>query len=188
MAFKSKWKNLESSAKTVDLTTALGRLLRDGALRDAFARNPSALTAYLRVRESDQPAVVQLNPQDLEFQASLLLRKRLQAVRHQTPETCRLLGERTWPLFCQYSRRYWPIARNFAVHDAQRFLLFLRQQSPLDFDAREWNRLQFSLNHKHAALHLITVASAGSHRRRAVQLLLKIPATGQCEWLFYLKL
>jgi hypothetical protein len=188
VACKPKWKNLENSAPTLDLITALGRLLRDGALRDAFARNPSALTAQLRVRKSDQPAVVQLSPHDLEFQASLLLRKRLQAVRHQAPETCRLLGERTWPLFCQYSRAYWPTARNFAAADAHHFLLFLRQQRPLDCDAREWNRLQFSLNRKHAALHFITAASAGAHRRRAIQLLLKTPATRQREWLFYLKI
>jgi hypothetical protein len=188
MVCKPKWKNLESFAPTVDLITALGRLLRDGGLRDAFALNPSALAAQLHVRKSDQPAVIQLNPHELEFQASLLLRKRLQSVRHLAPETCRCLGERTWPLFRQYSRAYWPTGRNFATADAHHFLVFLRQQNPLDCDALEWNHLQFSVNHKRVALHFITVTRLRSHHRWAMQFLIKTPATRPREWLFYWKL
>ena len=60
----------------IDFITALGRVLQDGALRDAFALDPLALARRLDLRERDQPLFLQLDPADLEFQARVLVRKR----------------------------------------------------------------------------------------------------------------
>lgn len=87
----------------IDFTTAFGRLLRDGALRDAFARNREITVAAMPVREHDRPALAQLNSEDLEFQATVLLRKRFGEVRRHLPLTIERLGDESWTAFHRYA-------------------------------------------------------------------------------------
>lgn len=88
----------------LDFITALGRLLHDGALRDAFAADPRGLMQRLGVGEADRAMLLQLSPADLEFQARVLLRKRFDLVRRALPRTCAALGEIAWPEFFQFAR------------------------------------------------------------------------------------
>src|SRR5580658_6887219 len=115
-----RWKspNLGESMPVIDFTAALGRLLRDGALRDALAADPRALVARLGVRASDQPALLQLAPDDLEFQARVLLRKRFDSLRRILPETCARLGDEAWSSFYSYARLEWPSGDDPATLDA----------------------------------------------------------------------
>jgi len=88
----------------IDFITAFGRLLRDGNLRDVFALNPQHAGRQIYLRESDLPAWLQLDPADVEFQAEVLLRKRLDLVKWFAPETCRRLDKKLWPVFRQFAR------------------------------------------------------------------------------------
>src|SRR5947209_20154994 len=76
-----------------DFITTLGRLLRDGNLRDAFAANAAATADFLGLSDAERSAFLSLKPDDLEFQARVLLRKRFEAVQRLLPLTCASLGE-----------------------------------------------------------------------------------------------
>lgn len=159
----------------VDFITALGRLLRDGAMRDAFAANPHALTAQLNLRESDCSALARLIPADLEFQARVLLRKRLDIVHRILPETCRLLDVEVWPVFHAYARSSWPANGQSAAHDAYGFCRHLQQHQPNALCVAELNRLHFALSRRRLALHLIT----RNKSKPALQILLRL---GRWRW------
>lgn len=135
----------------IDFITALGRLLRDGNLRDAFATNPQAVAIQINLRRADWPAFLQLAPADLEFQAHILLRKRLELVRPLLPETARRLGGNFWPQFHEYARNHWPDEPRAALQDALQFCARLRQ-SPQTVSESEWNRLWFARSKKHLAV------------------------------------
>lgn len=59
----------------IDFTTALGRLLSNSALRNAFANNPEATVRRLAVRAQDRKALLSLEPGTLERQAQMLKAK-----------------------------------------------------------------------------------------------------------------
>src|SRR5437868_1509450 len=94
-----KWQNWRASVDQIDFVTAFGRLLRDGSLRDAYAQDPLRTTECLGMRAEDRPALLGLNPEHLELQAEVLLRKRFDALSRLIPRTIENAGERAWPLF-----------------------------------------------------------------------------------------
>src|SRR5262245_61787810 len=135
----------------IDFTTALGRLLRDGALRDAFHSAPLSAIQSLNVFEAECPSLLNLNPVDLEFQAQILLRKRFEAVARLLPQTCSNLGVSAWPAFAEYARDYWPEGQLNPSYDAQSFAdRLLSRGEPVCIAER--NRLRFALGGKRAAL------------------------------------
>ena len=160
----------------IDLITALGRLLRDGSLRDALAFNSHAVVVQLGVRESDCPAVMQLVPEDLEFQARVLLRKRLEAVRRILPETICQLGGAAWPAFHQYARTHWPAGDDGITHDAYEFCRHLKQSSPESLCAAEWNRLQFVVSKKRLAWYWIHRTLTAQKSIPALQIFFRRPS------------
>jgi hypothetical protein len=137
----------------IDFITALGRLLRDGSLRDAFAVDPAAIAAQMHLRRTDLPAFLQLIPDDLEFQARVLLRKRFELIRPLLPETTRRLGDQGWTLFLEYGRTSWPTEPRAGLQDAFQFCQRLNELTPEIVSKSERNRLQFALSKKRLAIH-----------------------------------
>jgi hypothetical protein len=130
---------------TIDFTTALARLLRDGAWRDSFRENPSETADALHVRVADRAAFVSLSPNELEAQADTLLRKRIDQVKQFAPELCAGLGERLWPQFREYARRHWP---EKASDDALRFCEKISATDPRVVSKAEINRLRFTASNR----------------------------------------
>lgn len=168
----------------IDFITAFGRLLRDGVMRDALAVNPRALAAQLNLCESDCAALAQLIPADLEFQACVLIRKRLDIVRRIIPETCRLLGAETWPVFHAYARTRWPSGEPSAAHDAHGFCCHLQQHQPDSLCDAERNRLRFACSQNRFALHFIR----RNQSKSALQLFLRFGPQRWRETTFYFRL
>ena len=165
--------------------TALGRLLRDGALRDAFATQPNVVVEQLGLAAAERAALLALVPADLEFQARVLLRKRLDALRPVIPQTCRELGAQLWPRFLEYARESWPDGDNRAARDAFGFCRFLEPRRPAALCEAEWNRLQFALAQRRFAIHRVRWQSRLGKIRPALQLLLRPAPNRWREWLIY---
>jgi hypothetical protein len=171
-----------------DFITALGRLLRDGALRDALAANPDAVAAQLNLRPGDAAALAQLVPADLEFQARVLLGKRCDLVRRIIPESCRRLGGETWPVFHAYARTNWPTREPSAAHDAHGFCRHLQQHQPDSLCRAELNRLRFALSQKRFALHFIRRRPPHNQPRPALQLFFRLDRRHWRETTIYCRL
>lgn len=159
-----------------DFITALARLLRDGALRDAFAADRRAVARQLELQGADQAAFLRLDPADLEHQAKVLLRKRLDLVREIIPETCRRLGPDEWPAFHAYARQAWPPD---AAADAQAFCEQLRAAKDSRLSVVEWNRMKFASSTRRIALHRVAAPDAVDGSKRSFQILLR---TGRRRW------
>lgn len=172
----------------IDFTTALGQLLCDGALRDALAADPRAVAARLNLCESDCAALAQLVPADLEFQADVLIRKRFNLVRRIVPETCRLLGAETWPVFHAYARTHWLRREQSPAHDAQGFCCHLQQHQSDGLCEAEWNRLRFILSPARFACHFIRRPPARNQTKHAMQLFLRLGRRRWREMIFSLRL
>jgi hypothetical protein len=170
----------------IDFITAFGRLLRDGKLRDTFAANPQAAAKEIRLRRSDLPAWLQLVSDDVEFQATVLLRKRLDMVKYFAPETCCRPGEELWPIFEKYARAYWPPEGRPKFFDAYQFCRHLKKQSPKIIVSTEWNRLNFSLAKQGIAVHWVKLPATKNKTRRGFQLFIRGPGRRFREFFFYL--
>jgi hypothetical protein len=169
----------------IDFITALGRLLRDGNLRDAFTASPQTAAAQINLCRDDWPAFSRLAPEDLEFQARILLRKRLALVRQLLPETVRKLGEKFWPLFLEYSRVNWPMEQRTALHDAFGFCRRLKQQHSQLVSESEWNRLRFAISEKHLAIHWLLRETIHGRTRSMLQIFLRGRLVCWREMVFY---
>ncbi len=184
--------NFPASAAPIDFTTAFGRLLRDGALRDALAADPCRVVEQLGVREQDRRALLQLVPADLEYQAEILLRKRLGTVREFIPETLRRLAGEAWPCFHHYARRHWPEAPHSGPRDAHVFAGYLRKTQPASVCDREWNRLEFFMKQKRLAVHWVRRRGEGRAGwwRGELQLLVRTgrQAGRWAEWFWHFQL
>lgn len=172
----------------IDFITAFGRLLRDGALRDTFATNARAAAEKIHLRQADVPAWLQLVPADVEFQAKVLLHKRLDLVRYFAPETSTRLAERLWKLFEVYGRVQWPPDGSPKLFDTFQFCQHLKQQSEETVALSEWNRLSFALSKHRVALHWVQILAANGKKHRGIQLFVR--GRNQCwrEFFFYLGL
>jgi len=143
---------------TIDFTTALARLLRDPAQREAFARDTAGVTQQLHVRADDRAAFERLVPEELEAQAMVLLRKRFREVEVRLPSTCAAHGPGCWRLFLAHARRGWPAS---ASADALSFCEWLRERGER-VSVREYNRQRFVARSGRLAIHLVDGPSAGS--------------------------
>jgi len=170
----------------IDFITAFGRLLRDGNLRDVFALNPQHAGRQIYLRESDLPAWLQLDPADVEFQAEVLLRKRLDLVKWFAPETCRRLDKKLWPVFRQFARGNWPPEGGAKLSDTLLFCQHLRRQLPGAVAASEWNRLDFAHSKRRLGLRWVQIPTAKMSTRRGLQFFIR--GRSQRWWEFFLYL
>jgi len=174
-----------NTTATVDFTTVLARLLRDGAARDAYRANATALAEVWRVREDDLDAFLAFDPGELETQAAVLLRKRLDQVARLIPRTLAALDEGAWPVFRDYARAHWPDDDGAGYADACDFCMAIRQGRPAALCMAEWNRLRFLRGPRLAAIHLTAALPSPSRPRRALQLLFRRRNGAWREFLVY---
>lgn len=139
----------------IDFITAFSRLLRDGRLRAAFALDSRALATELRLAAGDLAAWMQLVPEEVEVQAQVLIRKRLDQVVCLIPETAWRLGQTLWPKFLECARTYWPEGPRPVADDAMRFCQWLRQVDAGMVSRSEWNRIRFLLSGRRMAVFWI---------------------------------
>jgi hypothetical protein len=153
----------------IDFITVLGRLLREGALRDALAIDPQRLVESLQLGEPVRSAVLRLRPDELEFQAEVLLHKRFDLVKPVLPQTLQRVGDKAWPEFARHGRAYWPPETNHVAQDAYIFCRGLNETHPGFVDAVEWNRVRFACGTRRISIHL--ARTEGNNPRRGVQIL-----------------
>ena len=170
----------------IDFITAFGRLLRDGSLRDAYAKDPFSTADSLGVAIEERPAWLALNQDDLEFQAEVLLRKRFEAVSRLIPQTVANAGARAWPLFAEYARKIWPDADPPEVDDANRFCIRLDSMPDSFVPADERNRVRFAAGNASFAVHFVPNASVRNRRRPCLQIFLRTTGQAWREVLLYI--
>src|SRR3954471_5305162 len=124
---------------SADLTTALGALLADPALRQTLRRNLSEVALRLQIPEAD---LLALNAEDLETQAESLVDKRRSEVFKRLPRTVALLGDRASGLFREHAEGFWPEGHRRHAVDAARFGSALVERG-LPLCRSEWNRVRF---------------------------------------------
>lgn len=163
----------------MDLITALGRLLHDGRLRDAFAAAPNDVMERLGVRAADRRSLLAISPVELECQAKVLLRKRFDAIAHFIPETISILGERAWPAFQDYGRQYWPEGANKELQDVTQFMRHCTRLYRNDVSVRELNKLAFISSRRLAGLHWVNDLPFRNRKCRGLQILIR--RNGRCS-------
>jgi len=168
---------------TIDFITALGRVLYDGAMRDAFVRDAGAFMESINLRESDRAAFLRLSPADLEIQARILLRKRFELVRRISPRTCQTLGPSAWNHFVVSCRSGSSRETEGAAQDANQFFAHLVRVQPASIYEAELNRSRFSNAQRRAAVHLIKRSE--NQWLPAIQLLIRLRPQGWREWQIY---
>jgi hypothetical protein len=171
-----------------DFTVALGRLLRDGPLRDAFAADPITVARELGVSDADHRALVSLPPVDLEFQATVLLRKRYDVIRRLLPVTCVRLREAAWLAFEDYARSHWPQKAPADLSDARAFCDFLRTRNPDAPCRSEVNRIVFAESDRLFGLYFVPDLPGLRRMHCSIQLLLRTRKCGWRELTIYLRL
>ena len=174
-----------NASPAADFTTALARLLRDGAARDAYRANATRLADAWQVQADDLDAFLALDPGELETQAAVLLGKRLDQVARHIPRTLAALGEGAWPAFRDYARAHWPADDGAGYADASDFCMTIRQGRPAALCMAEWNRLRFLRGPRLAAIYLPAALPSPSRPRRAIQLLLRRRNGAWREFLVY---
>ena len=172
----------------IDSITALGRLLRDGSLRDAYAAQPSQTVDTLGVPPAQRGALLDLKTEDLEFQAQVLLRKRFQTVLALIPLTCSSLGESAWARFIEYARDHWPAGNQMEVLDARDFVQYLREKHGATIAISETNRIRFALGTRCISFHFLKRIRLRNRERCAVQVFLRLASDQWNEYLFYFSL
>lgn len=170
----------------MNLITALGRLLHDGALRDEFAAQPHAVAERLQVRASDRAALLAISAADLEFQAGILLGKRFELIKNLVPRTLASLGERARSDFFAYARTCWPKGANQPLEDAVKFCSYCARKPALPVCQAEVNRLDFALNEKRLAMHFVRGLSLRKGKRSGIQILMRLKNGNWRESVFYL--
>lgn len=116
---------------SVDLVTALGRLLSQAEERRRFALDRQAWLEPLGLaEEAERELVLGLDLGELEAQARVLIEKRAGEVAERLPRTRSRLGEDFAPLFARFAERGWPRGHLRHLHDALDFLRWLRAEAP----------------------------------------------------------
>ncbi len=157
----------------IDLTTALGRLLSDAALRREHVRDPRALARRLEVDAAHLAAFLGLDRDGLEIQAETLIAKRFHEVAGMLPETTARLGATARARFFEFAETAWPTGHRRHLADAVAFCRFLaRRGGPRPCDA-EFNRLGFALDRRWLALHLVRRYPNPARHRAALQILFR---------------
>jgi hypothetical protein len=178
--------NSNASPAAVDFVTALGRLLQSGPLRDAFAADPQAVARDMGLRETDRAALVQLPTDDLEAQATVLLRKRFDLVKSLLPQTCATLGREAFSIFQSYARRTWPGGEHAAAADARGFCRALHVVSHPALSPLEQRRAEFFFAKTRWSLRWVLSRDGRQTPRRGLHLLLRRRGGKWSEWLFFI--
>jgi hypothetical protein len=147
-----------------DLTTVLGRLLSDPALRAEFRRDPAATA---RILDADLEG---LDPDELDQQAAALVDKRFNEAAKILPRTMALLGGDAEALFREHAAGFWPEGHRRHPEDAAAFGRFLEARG-LPRSRSELHRLRFAMGGGRAAFRLVPDAWVGGRPRRALQVL-----------------
>jgi hypothetical protein len=170
----------------IDFITAFGRLLRDGRLRDVFSASPQAAADLVQLRLSDRPIWLQLTPFDVETQAEVLLKKRMDIVKFVAPQTSRRLGQKLWPVFHQYGRINWPPERSAKIYDTFLFCQYVKQHEPEAVVASEWNRVIFAFSKRRAAFCWVQMPTVRQKARHGLQFFIRRRDQLWREFFFYI--
>ena|SRR5581483_5390669 len=157
----------------MDLITALGRLLLDGRLRDAFTAHPLGVAEQLGVRSVDRPCLLAISIPDLEVQAEVLVRKRFDAIKRLLPVTLSRLEANGWSSFFRYARVQWPEAAEREIQDATEFCHYCARENPAVICRSELNRLNFALGKKRFAVHFARDLQIRNRKRRGLQIFVR---------------
>lgn len=158
----------------IELTTALGRLLRDAALRQLFRQDPTGTARVFGVREDLLSALTSLDPDELDLQADTLLRKRLHEVQRLLPNTFARLGAAAHELFLRYAGNHWPEGHLRHVEDAAAFEQYLLQYGRDYVCLSELNRVAFLASRRRIAVHWAPDVWLSGRRRHAIQILYRL--------------
>jgi hypothetical protein len=149
-----------------ELTTVLGRLLSDPALRAEFRRDPEATARTLDVD------LAGIDPEELEHQARTLVDKRFHEVAALLPRTMEALGPDGARLFREHAEGFWPGGHRRHAEDADAFGRRLEARR-LPRSRWELNRLRFALGGGRWSLGFVSDAWIGGRPRSALQLLFR---------------
>jgi len=156
----------------IDFVTALGRLLDNPALRQAFRADPVMVVHGLAVREDDREALEKLAPDDLEFQASILLRKRLETIQRRLPVMCSRLDERLWDTFVNYSQSE-RAPENASSNDVPGFAEYVARVEPKAKCQSELNRTRFAAGRRRFGLQFTNDLALAGRARFGLQIFLR---------------
>lgn len=158
--------------KSLDLTTALARLLADTELRNAFVGDPEQVADQLPIRDADRDALISLDIEALQRQAMTLIDKRLYEVGRIIPQTIERLGCQAIGEFHRYADQNWPSGHRRHFDDALAFLDFLNSHGDRAIVCQsERNWLRFGVGQRRFSLHLVFDLMVGKRPRRAIQFL-----------------
>jgi hypothetical protein len=152
----------------IDFTTALGRLLRDGACRDSLRTDASNVADELNVRAEDRAAFITLSPTELDTQADVLLRKRLEHVKRLAPELCARLAGNLWQHFRAYARNQW---HEDGSQDALHFCEHVLLNDAQIISRTELNRLEFLASGQRMRINFVRDLRVGNRKRSGIQIL-----------------
>ena len=164
----------------IDFVTALGRLLHDAQLREAFREDRARAVEKLNVRATDRESLERLAPDEVEFQARLLLRKRLQTIQRCLPIMCQRLGDRLWPTFIDYSSK--ESSEADPASDACRFAECVARAVPGARCSSEINRLRFVTGRARFSLRFTRDAGASMPGGNALQIFIRWRDSKWTEW------
>jgi hypothetical protein len=173
------------SRPEIDFVTALGCLLQSGPRREAFALYAMATARELGVAENDRAAFLRLVPEELEVQAAVLLRKRLDQVRRALPRTCRSLGQETWEEFQRYGRLTWPPEKMRVAEDAFGFCRHLLRQRAEVVCRMEFHRVRFARGSRRWEIRFVRSVSGGREFKPGAQVFFRRGASRWREWLVF---
>ena len=157
----------------IDLTTALGRLLTNAALRSDFFRNRTATLERLDLDQAAAGVLEQIDETTFEQQAQGLIDKRFHEVTNMLPMTLRLLGEDASRTFQEYAGAFWPEGHRRHLIDAHEFCSYLCEQDRGSVCRPEQNMVEFRLSPRRFRIHLVTDYYVHEKRRLAIQLLIR---------------
>ena len=169
--------------KSIDFTTALGRLLTDAELLSAFTQNPSLVADQLNVAKEVRAYFVTLSPQQVATQAKLLITKRMKEVYKFLPYTFQTYPE-TAQHFKTYASTYWPKSYRRHLEDAHQFCLYLKTHH-LFAAQSEFNRIRFLQSGKRFRLTWATDVLIKGQRLPALQVFYRNKKTDG-QWRFYI--
>jgi hypothetical protein len=164
----------------IDFVTALGRLLHDVRLREAFRADRAHTVEALNVRTTDCQAIVRLAPDEVEFQARILLKKRLDAIQRFIPITCERLGEGIWTTFVDYSNKISSLSD--VTEDACCFAEYVAEAVPAARCSSEVNRLRFAKGRSRFCMRFTRDAGRSMLGGRALQAFVRWSDGGWKEW------